>query len=391
MRRKLSIFSLILCIAFIASLPKTRGIAHPKTSFVMDVLAPTGMPLVVFFHNMRQNTFLNTESIHASGLEKVGNLLLSPHRFLFGGQVYSENGQFLENSFDYKEEFSARFLISIFSIIPSDILGSICKGLALLSKRGHQHHTNILQEKCSTHTFSNLKNYHKKGLHTLYSNEIAPCQNYPREYGISEKFRIELETLKEVVRVLEKHQIPYWVDCGSALGAYRHGGVIPWDCDIDIAILIDDHQNVVNALNELNPEKYQVQDWSSYRHPQSFLKLYIKESRSLMDFYHYRIREKDQTIQYFFSYNDVNIPESWKVYERIMLTPHEFSTIFPLKKAKFEDFSVWVPNQLKKFLTNIYGENLNPTMVWDDEAKEYQKVLDHPYWNKEVMLENKNF
>lgn len=391
MRKKLLVLFSIICFAFVASVPKIDGIAHPKTSFVIDILAPAGIPFVSFFHKIRQNSFLNSECTQAKGLEKIGNLFLSPNRFLFGGQVYNEKGEFLHNSFDYEKEFSARFFTSVIFLIPCQVLGSICKGLSLLTTEGKTHYTRILQAHSSLKVLSNIKNYRKKGVFPLYSSEIAPCQNYPREYGVSKKFQIELKALKEVIRILEKHQIPYWADCGSALGAYRHGGVIPWDCDIDLAILIEDHQNVVNALHELDPDQYEIQDWSSYRHPQSFLKLYIKESRSLMDFYHYQIHEETKTIQYFFSFHDVNIPESWKVYEKIMLTPHPFSTIFPLKKAKFEDFTIWVPNKLEKFLMNIYGENLSPTMVWDESSQKYQKVLAHPYWNQDIMLKNKTF
>jgi lipopolysaccharide cholinephosphotransferase len=59
------------------------------------------------------------------------------------------------------------------------------------------------------------------------------------------------DCLLRLVPVLDKHCIHYWAFCGTALGIARHGGMIPWDDDIDLAFDANDIEKIIAAQHDL--------------------------------------------------------------------------------------------------------------------------------------------
>lgn len=56
----------------------------------------------------------------------------------------------------------------------------------------------------------------------------------------------ELQLLEKFDEVCRKHQLTYYVDYGTLLGAIRHRGFIPWDDDIDVVMFRDDYNRLLS-------------------------------------------------------------------------------------------------------------------------------------------------
>jgi lipopolysaccharide cholinephosphotransferase len=71
----------------------------------------------------------------------------------------------------------------------------------------------------------------------------------------------ELQIAVEVKRLCEKHGISYALLGGSALGARRHRGFIPWDDDMDMGMLREDFERFLKIARSELPDSLYVQYW----------------------------------------------------------------------------------------------------------------------------------
>lgn len=86
-------------------------------------------------------------------------------------------------------------------------------------------------------------------------------KSYNAEGSTLRKAQIRmLDILIEIDKICRKHNIPYWLDFGTLLGAVRHKGFIPWDDDLDISILKKDRKRLCRYLKEELPTQFYIFD-----------------------------------------------------------------------------------------------------------------------------------
>ncbi len=70
--------------------------------------------------------------------------------------------------------------------------------------------------------------------------------------------RAELHILKDFIAVCEKYDLKYFICWGTAIGAVRHQGFIPWDDDIDVGMLREDYEKFAKIAKKEMSDHYYV-------------------------------------------------------------------------------------------------------------------------------------
>lgn len=88
--------------------------------------------------------------------------------------------------------------------------------------------------------------------------------------------KLELDCLKAIIDVCQKIGVEYFLIGGTALGAVRHGGFIPWDDDIDIGMTRENYSKFIDMAPKNLPENYHLQSpYDSNNNPYYYSKIRI--------------------------------------------------------------------------------------------------------------------
>ena len=75
---------------------------------------------------------------------------------------------------------------------------------------------------------------------------------------IKRAWAIELDILEVISGICRKYNIRWFAEAGTMLGAVRHNGFIPWDDDIDIAMLRPDYEKFMKVAKKELPKGWRL-------------------------------------------------------------------------------------------------------------------------------------
>ena len=104
---------------------------------------------------------------------------------------------------------------------------------------------------------------------------------------------VEFEILKEFVRICDELNLRYYLVCGSALGAAKYGGFIPWDDDVDVALPRPDYDIFCQRAQDMLPKHLFLQNHKTDpNYPMIFSKIrhsgttYVEKSLAKLNMNH---------------------------------------------------------------------------------------------------------
>lgn len=76
------------------------------------------------------------------------------------------------------------------------------------------------------------------------------------EHTLRELQLCELQLVKAVLSICERHQLTVFMMGGTFLGAVRHKGFIPWDDDVDLGMSREDYETFLRVAPQELPQGY---------------------------------------------------------------------------------------------------------------------------------------
>lgn len=80
-----------------------------------------------------------------------------------------------------------------------------------------------------------------------------------------------IDVLEVIDNICRKHDLKYFAEYGTLLGAVRHGGFIPWDDDFDISMPREDYMVFLKVAEDELPENYHLLSVYKFHRYDNFL------------------------------------------------------------------------------------------------------------------------
>ena len=227
-----------------------------------------------------------------------------------------------------------------------------------------------------------------------------------------------LAILLRFSKAIKSYDLHWWLDSGTLLGAIRHKGFIPWDDDVDIAMLREDYEKLPDILEkEFNGDGFFFQIGE-------IIRLYYKELHVWVDIFPMDRGSTENPLtneEYYKFINVLNFIKQQTDFDHKKWLKHEapvskeylkkcyeirdeklvpkkhpkgfifygvevgtndrtlFSHdwIFPLKSIEWLGIKTFIPNESDKYLRSIYGNYMSwPNDFASDHGTSFNRKIE---------------
>jgi lipopolysaccharide cholinephosphotransferase len=173
--------------------------------------------------------------------------------------------------------------------------------------------------------------------------------------------------------LFQKHQIPYWIDGGTVLGAVRHKGLSPWDDDADLVFYQGDEARVLALAKEFS-------DHGLFLKKEAYGGVRILPSETItypaIDLSGYTLF-RDQKLRYDLKFLRLKFPKFYWLPEEV----------HPLTRVQFGPVELNAPNQMTPYLFRGYGADcLKKAFCLQRHSEEKDVRLRRRYIKKKVLI-----
>lgn len=206
---------------------------------------------------------------------------------------------------------------------------------------------------------------------------LIPHKSSELPYTSLEKSRRIYALMDKIDRVFTENHITWWAGGGTLLGAIRHGGLIPWDDDLDLYMLDSDVTKLKRIQSSLEEEGLKL-----HYYFKDIYKIYESSADPIPD-----PKNPNQILPFGFPTADIFIMTLHRRHEKSDVYVHKsrtfywewnndhfhYSQIQNIHRVPFGPLMIPIPGDPESNLNRIYGTSEFPDL--------WKKYAPEPTWD----------
>lgn len=161
--------------------------------------------------------------------------------------------------------------------------------------------------------------------------------------------RVELDSLKVFMDICKKLEIDFMLYGGTLLGAVKYKGFVPWDDDLDIALMRKDYDKLIEFGTSLVPKEYEIQHPSINKvSPFPYIKFRRKDT-TLVEYSLHKLKMNHGI--YFDIYPIDNIPDDDRLMHKQFKEFSNLAKMFYFRQVKNVEHPINNMSDIVKALT----------------------------------------